>query len=61
MEMEGGDYVTLDTGLPDELTELTVSAWVTPDFDSGSKIMTIVSQDQTQGMHRQQGLRHASL
>jgi len=46
MEMEGGDYVTLDTGLPDELTELTVSAWVTPDFDSGSKIMTIVSQDQ---------------
>jgi len=46
MEMEGGDYVTLDTGLPDELTELTVSAWITPDFDSGSKIMTVVSQDQ---------------
>ncbi len=46
MEMEGGDNITLDTGLPDELTELTVSAWVTPDFDSGSKIMTIVSQNQ---------------
>jgi len=46
MDMEGGDYVSLDTGLPDELTELTVSAWITPDFDSGSKIMTVVSQTQ---------------
>ena len=45
MEMEGGDHISLDTGLPDEITGLTVSAWVTPDFSSGSKIMTIVSQE----------------
>jgi len=44
LEKDGGDYVTLESDLPDELEELTVATWVTPDFDDGSSIMTILSQ-----------------
>ena len=44
LEKDGGDYVTLESDLPKELEELTVAAWVTPDYDDGSSIMTILSQ-----------------
>ena len=44
LEKDGGDYVTLESDLPEELEELTVAAWVTPDYDDGSSIMTILSQ-----------------
>ena len=44
LEKDGGEYVTLETDLPKELEELTVAAWVTPDYDDGSSIMTILSQ-----------------
>jgi len=44
LEKDGGDYVTLESDLPEELEELTLAAWVTPNFDDGSSIMTILSQ-----------------
>ena len=44
LEKDGGDYVTLESDLPEELEELTLAAWVTPDYDDGSSIMTILSQ-----------------
>jgi len=44
LEKDGGEYVTLETDLPDEIAELTVAAWVTPDFDDGPSVMTIISQ-----------------
>jgi len=44
LEKDGGDYVTLESDLPEELEELTVATWVTPDYDDGSSILTILSQ-----------------
>jgi len=44
LEKDGGDYVTLETDLPEELEELTLTVWVTPDYNEGSSVMTILSQ-----------------
>jgi len=44
LEKDGGEYVTLETDLPEELEELTLAAWVTPDYNEGSSVMTILGQ-----------------